>query len=191
MMMRRVVTALLSLWLVASASAATIEGVAFPERFPIDGETLVLNGVGLRTVTIFHVKIYVAGLYLPRQSHDRQQILASPGTKVIVMRFLHSGTKADVERQYRKGEQENCGNGECDPADAPDFERLIAAAPGVEPGDTFTYVITDRGFQLFFNNKLVIGLANKDLGHRILAGFIGDHPPSEELRQALLGLPAG
>ena len=161
------------------ASAATIQGVSFPEHFPINGQTLVLNGVGLRTVTIFRVKIYVAGLYLPRQSHSQQDILAMRGNKVIVvMRFIHAGSKADVERQYRKGEQENCGNGECDPADAPDFEKLIAAAPAVEPGDTFTYVITDTGLQLYFNNKLVIEIANKDLGYRILAGFIGDHPPS-------------
>jgi hypothetical protein len=190
-MLRKISPALLSIWLVAQASAATIEGVTFPEHFPIDGQTLVLNGVGLRTVTIFHVKIYVAGLYLPHQSHDQAQILASPGTKVIVMRFLHAGSKADVERQYRKGEQENCGAGECDPADAPDFERLIAAAPAVEPGDTFTYVITDSGFRLYFNNKIVIEIANKDLGYRILAGFIGAHPPSPELKQALLGQPEG
>ena len=190
-MMRRLSPALVLIWLAAQASAATIEGVSFPERFPINGQTLVLNGVGLRTVTIFHVKIYVAGLYLPRQSHSQQEILAMRGDKVIVMRFIHAGSKQDVERQYRKGEQENCGNGECDPADAPDFEKLIAAAPAVEPGDTFTYVVSDTGLQLYVNNKLVIEIGNKDLGYRILAGFIGDHPPSPELRQALLGLPAG
>jgi hypothetical protein len=190
-MLRRLTPAFVLIWLVAQASAATIEGVTFPERFPIDGQMLVLNGVGLRTVTLFHVKIYVAGLYLPRQSHDQKEILASRGTKAIVMRFIHAGTKEDVERQYRKGEQENCGDGQCDPADAPDFEKLIAAAPAVEPGDTFTYMISDSGMQLYHNNKLVIALANRDLGYRILAGFIGDHPPSPELKQALLGLPAG
>jgi hypothetical protein len=189
--MRRVIAVLLFLGLASGAGATTIEGVSFPEHFPINGQMLVLNGVGLRTVTLFHVKVYVAGLYLQRQSHSQQEILASRGTKVIVMRFIHAGSKEDVERQYRKGEQENCGAGECDPADAGDFEKLIAAAPAVAPGDTYTYVINDSGLQLYFNNKLVIELANRDLGYRILAGFIGDHPPSPELRQALLGLPAG
>jgi hypothetical protein len=185
---RTLLPALLFLCLAAQARAATLEGVVFPDSYPVEGETLVLNGVGLRTLTIFHVKIYVAGLYLLRPSHDAAQILSSPGPKVVVMEFLHAGSKADVEKEYRKGEEENCGDGECDPADRADFERLIAAAPGVQPGDTYTYIVTDSGVQLLHNNKPVIALANKDLGYRILAGFIGNHPPSPELRRELLGL---
>ena len=57
----------------------------------------------------------------------------------------------------------------------------------MEPGDTYTYVITDRGVQLYANNKLAVDVANKDLGYRILAGFIGEHPPSLELKRELLG----
>ena len=181
---------LLAICLASPVCAATVEGVVFPERYAVDGSDLVLNGAGLRTLTIFHVRIYVAGLYVAQPSHDARQILAAPGTKVVVMEFLHAGSKADVERQYRKGEEENCGHGECDPADEGDFERLIAAAPAVEPGDTFTYVISNRGVRLLHNNKLVIDLANKDLGYRILSGFIGPHPPSQELKTALLGLAA-
>jgi hypothetical protein len=190
-MRRKILPVLLSLWLVSPASAATIAGVSFPDRYPVDGQTLVLNGVGLRTLTIFHVKIYVAGLYLPEPSTDAQHILSMPGTKVIVMEFLHAGSKAEVEKEYRKGQEENCGQGECAPTDGADFERLIAAAPAVEPGDTYTYIVSDKGVKLLANNKLVIDLANKDLGYRILAGFIGNHPPSPELRTALLGQAPG
>jgi hypothetical protein len=187
-MLQRFLPVLLSIWLSAhAAAAATIEGITFPDTYPIDGRALLLNGLGLRTLTIFNIKAYVAALYVQQQSHSAQQILNAPGPKVILMEFLHAGTKADIERQYRKGEQENCGNGECDPSDAADFERLIAAAPGVEPGDTYTYVLTDRGVQLYANKKLMVDLANKDLALRILAGFIGEHPPSASLKQQLLG----
>jgi hypothetical protein len=187
-MFQRLGPALLSIWLAAHpAAAATLEGIAFPDSYPIDGHTLVLNGLGLRTLTIFNIKVYVAGLYVQHPSHSAQEILNAPGPKVILMEFLHAGTKADIERQYRKGEQENCGNGECDPSDAADFERLIAAAPAVEPGDTYTYVVTDRGVQLYANKKLMADVANKDLALRILSGFIGEHPPSASLKQQLLG----
>ncbi len=189
-MIRKILPGLLAIGLLSPAAAATVEGVVFPERYGIDGHELVLNGAGLRTLTIFHVRVYVAGLYVAEPSHDARQILAAPGPKVVVMEFLHGGSKADVERQYRRGEEENCSHGECDPTDKDDFERLIAAAPAVEPGDTFTYVVTDRGVRLLHNNQLVIDLANRDLGFRILSGFIGAHPPSQELRTALLGLPA-
>jgi long-chain acyl-CoA synthetase len=189
-MIRKLLPGLLAIGLVSHAAAATVEGVVFPDHYGVDGHELVLNGAGLRTLTIFHIHAYVAGLYLQAPSRDAQQILSAPGTKVVVMEFLHTGSKADVERQYRKGEEENCSHGECDPADKDDFERLIAAAPGVEPGDTFTYIVDDRGVRLLHNNKLVIDIANKDLGYRILSGFIGAHPPSPELRAALLGQPA-
>ena len=179
---------LLAVWLAFSASAATLDGVSLPDTYTIDGQTLALNGLGLRTLTIFRVRIYVAGLYLQRPSHDAAQILASPGPKVIRLEFIRSGTKAQVEHQYREGEAKNCGNGGCAPTDREDFERLVAAAPAVNPGDTSTYVFTDRGVRVFANDRLIGDYADVDLAKHLLAGFIGDHPPSDSLRDHLLGL---
>ena len=190
-MARKLLAALLCAALASGAFAATLNGVTLRDTYPMNGQTLVLNGIGLRTLTIFKVKIYVAGLYLAQRSHDAQQILASPGPKVLVLRFLHAGSKAEVEKEYRAGEAQNCGNGECAPTDETDFERLVAAAPAVEPGDTTTYIFTGAGVQVYANQTLIGNFANKDLAYRLLAGFIGDHPPSPELKQALLGLPAG
>jgi hypothetical protein len=189
--MRRCLLPALLLLVLATrpAPAATLEGVTLPDTWPVDGQSLVLNGIGLRTVTIFHVRAYVAGLYLVRRSQDAAQILASPDPKVIVLQFLHAGSKAQVEHSYREGEANNCGHGECDPSDAADFDRLVAVAPAVEPGDTSTYVITHRGVTVYANGRMLIAFANRDLALRLLIGFIGPHPPSQELKRQLLGLP--
>lgn len=170
------------------ATAATLAGVTLPDTYPAAGQTLVLNGIGLRSLTIFNVHVYVAGLYVARQSHDPNEILAAPGAKVILLRFVHSASKAQVEQQFRTGEQNNCGTGGCDPADAPDFERLVAAAPAVEPGDTSTYLFTPGHLRVLANDRVIGDYANKDLAFRLLAGFIGDHPPATELKNQLLGL---
>jgi Chalcone isomerase-like len=188
-MFRRLLPMLIWCWFASNAAAATLEGATLPDTYTVAGQPLVLNGIGLRTLTIFGIKIYVAGLYLPRPSHDAQQILASPGPKVIILKFIRAGSKAQVEKQYRAGEETNCGNGGCDPADQKDFERLVAAAPAVNPGDMSTYVFTDKGVQVFANDRLIGDFADRDLAYRLLAGFIGDHPPSQELRHQLLGLP--
>ncbi len=171
----------------APGGAASIAGVSLPDAYPLAGQTLALNGIGLRTLTILRVKVYVAGLYLAQKSRDPRAILASPGPKVVMMQFLHTASKADVEKQYREGEAKNCGHGECAPSDKGDFERLIAATPAAAVGDTLTYVCTGRGLRVLANNKPVIEIANPDLATRILAGFIGDHPPSDELKASLLG----
>jgi hypothetical protein len=170
-------------------SAATLSGTTLPDVYAVNGQSLVLNGIGLRTLTFLRIRAYVAGLYLPARSHDAKQILGSPGPKVLILKFIRSGSKARVQQQYRDGEAANCGNGGCDPADRADFERLVAAAPAVQAGDTSTYIFTPRHVQVFANDRLIGDFANPDLAYHLLAGFIGDHPPSQPLRRQLLGLP--
>ncbi len=181
---------LLSTFLAARAAAATLDDVTMPDTMQYGGRTLVLNGMGLRTLTVFSVRIYVAGLYLTAPSHDARQIVQSPEPKILLLHFLHSGSKEDVEREYRQGERVNCADGGCSPSDQPDFERLVAAAPPVAPGDTSTYVFADGGVDVLANGREIAKVNNPDLAKRLLSGFIGDHPPSPGLRRALLGLPA-
>lgn len=187
-MMRTLALFLACLWLPAAAQAATLSGATLPDTYVADGQTLVLNGVGLRTLTIFRVKAYIAGLYLQRPSHDAQQILASPGIKVIVLKFLHSGSKEQIEKQFREGEAKNCGEGGCAKSDEADFEKLVAAAPAVEVGDTSTYIFTPKRVRVLANNRVIADFANADLSYHLLAGFIGPRPPSEDLRDRMLGL---
>jgi len=188
MMTKKLMLILACLWFTAGASAATLGGATLPDSYLVDGQTLTLNGIGIRALTIFNVKVYVAGLYLLRASHDTQQILASPGPKVIVLKFLRSGSKAQVEKQYREGETKNCGNGGCAASNQADFERLVAVAPAVNAGDTSTYIFTARGMRVLANSRLIGDFANPDLAYHMLDGFIGANPPSPELRSSLLGL---
>lgn len=181
--------ALIACWLSSTAAAATLAGVSLPDSYTVNGQSLVLNGLGLRTLTIFSIRAYVAGLYLTRPSHDAQQILASPEPRVLVLKFLRSASKERIETQYRAGEAENCGHGGCAASDQTDFERLVAAAPAVVRGDTSTYVFSATGVRVFANDRLIGDFANSDLAYHLLAGFIGSHPPSPELRRRLLGLP--
>ena len=190
-MIPRLLSAFLLATIALNAQAATLAGVTLPDTYPVEGRTLALNGIGLRTLTVFEVKIYVAGLYLARPSHDAQAILASPEPKVVLLQFLHAGTKAEVEKQYRAGERNNCGNGGCDPADEVEFNRLVAAAPAVNPGDTSTYIFNGGHVRVYANNRLIADFVNKDLAFHLLEGFIGAHPPSADLKRQLLGLPQG
>jgi hypothetical protein len=170
-----------------SAAAASLAGASFPDTYPVEGQSLALNGLGLRTVTLLRVRVYVAGLYVARRSGDAGQIVGAPTPKVLLLQFLHSGSKREVEQHFREGETNTCGRGECDPDDRADYERMIAAAPAVSVGDTFTFVMTQRGVQFYGNKQLLASSAKPDLGRMILLGFIGPRPPSEELRSGLLG----
>ena len=181
---------LLALFLLAAAipaQAATLDGYTLPDTYPVTGQSLVLNGMGIRTLTIFQVKVYVAGLYLAQKNANPQAIMASTTPKVVLMQFLHTASKADIEKEYREGEAKNCGHGECSDAEKPDFERLIAATPGRAVGQTLTYIVTAKGLQVLADNQVVGTFNNPALANRILNGFIGANPPSADLKAHLLG----
>ena len=110
-------------------------------------------------------------------------------TQVIILRFIHAASKEPIEKQYRVGERENCAGGACDPSDRGDFEHLVAVAPGVKPGDSSTYVIDGADVRVFANDQLIDAFKNRDLGNRLVASFIGAHPPTQELRRGMLGFP--
>lgn len=187
---RALVAAVIGCWVTTNAAAATLGGETLPDTYTVDGQTLVLNGIGLRTLTFLEIRAYVAGLYLPRRSQDAVQILASPEPKVIMLKFIRGASKARIEKQYRAGEAQNCADGGCDPADEGDFEHLVAVAPAVNAGDTTAYVITGHDVRVFANDRLIDRFSNRDLAYRLVAGFIGGRPPSEKLRRQMLGLPA-
>jgi hypothetical protein len=174
--------------LIPNSRAATVSGVTFPDTYPVDGQILHLNGMGLRTVTFLSVHAYVAGLYLLQPSHDPAAIQAASGPKVMLLYFLHSASKAQVEKQYHEGEVNNCGAGQCKMSALPAFQRLVEIAPAVNVGDTTTYIISQKGVRVYANNKLLEDFPDPDLALYLLNGFIGAHPPSDSLKTALLGL---
>ena len=106
------------------------------------------------------------------------------------MKFLRDASKADVEKQDPAGEAANCGHGECAKEDEADFEKMVAAAPGVSAGDTFTYEFTRKGLRLL-NEPQAAGDYPSASGSPFLflAAFISEHAPSQELRAQLLGVP--
>ena len=175
--------------LAQGAGAAMVAGVNVADSYVLDGTTLQLNGAGVRTLTIFEVKVYVAALYVAQPSHDAHAVEAAPGSKVLVLTFLRGGSKAQVEHEYREGERINCGGGGCSPTDGPDFDRLVAMAPAVRTGDTSTYVFTSKGVRVLANNVVLGDFPNPDFAFRLLDGFLGARPPSHGLKAALLGLP--
>ena len=171
----------------ATTQAASLNGASIPDTVVVDGQTLHLNGAGLRAVPILSIGIYVAALYLPTTNHDPAAIMAMPGPKVIVLHFLHAATKAQVEAQFRKGERINCGDGQCSKSDLPDFENLVTSSPAVAVGDTSTYIYEPKRLRVLAGTRLIGDYPDGDLAEQLLRGFIGPHPPTEALKRALLG----
>ena len=73
-----------------TAHPAELDGMQLPDALQVDGKTLHLNGYGLRTYSILGIHIYVASLYLEHLSTSAEEIIRSPETKLLLVRFERS-----------------------------------------------------------------------------------------------------
>lgn len=178
-----------SLCLAPGALAATKGGITMPDTLPVEGHTLVLNGIGLRTFTFMHIRGYVAALYLPTKTTDVQTALSEPGPKVLTVHYVHNGTLAQLNKLYIDSSRSYCARHTCTDADKTDFEILLRAIQPVKPGDVSSFVMTDHGVQVLFNDRQVATVPDAAFGRVIIDSDIGTTAPSAELRDGLLGLP--
>jgi Chalcone isomerase-like len=167
--------------------AAELDGVSMPNAQLVDGERLVLNGIGLRTYSIFRVGIYVAGLYLQQRSDDPQAILRSNGMKLLQIRFLRNVTAAEARVSWRNGFENNC-RPPCH-LSAGDVRQFLAAIPDFHKGEQSRLVFTSRGVDVLTDGHLLGRIPDPHFAEVILSTFIGPVPPTPQLKRQLLGAP--
>ena len=70
----------------AQAQPVELEGQKFEPTVQVGGQTLTLNGVGLRKRAIF--KVYLNGLYVPQKSTDAATLINEKGARRASLRML-------------------------------------------------------------------------------------------------------
>jgi len=178
--------AVLAILAIPAGAAATLDGVSLPETATLGTTELRLNGIALRTYSWLRIRIYVAGLYLERPSHDAETILRSPEKKLLVVRFIHDVDAEDARKAWREGFDDNC-RAPCHLAPA-DVARFLAAVPAMRSGDRSTLAFTPAGVSITLNGQVLGTISDPMFAHAVLATFIGPHPPTERLKRGLLGL---
>ncbi len=188
MKMKKTIVSMVPVALIAlsSLAASAADAPKMPPTVDALGHTLHLNGSGLRTATIFHVKVYEAGLYLPQRSSNPQQILNSNDPRVVRLTFLRDVTSNQVKDAWNDDFKKNC-EPNCKTLQ-PIFERLVSSMPDAKSGDVFAYVFTSKGIHIVRNGKEVNHADNPELAKAILSFWLGKEPPSNELKQAMLGM---
>ena len=169
------------------SAATTVDGVTFPPSESVDGHVLHLNGVGVRTATIFRIRVYLAALYVEHPSHSANAIEASTAIKTLFLEFMRSVSKERVQNSIRQSEAAYCKVAKCPASDAQDIKQFVAKFPAVKRGDYVTYVFSPTGLRVLLNNTPLIAFSNPDFARRLLDSFIGSYATIPSLRNALLG----
>ncbi len=181
----RALILLVALASLAVAHAADLDGVSIPDTQSVGGRQLVLNGIGLRTYSVFDIHIYVAGLYLERRSDNPELILHSPETKLLDLHFLHDVDADDARVAWIDGFDKNC-RPPCY-LDPHDVQRFLAAVTPIQKGDETKLLFTPSGAVVTSNGQLTGHINDPHFAEVILATFIGPSPPTERLKRELMG----
>ena len=171
------------------AAAMTKAGVTMPDTMQVGGRTLQLNGIGLRTFTVFHVRGYAGALYLVNRTTDPETALSEPGPKALIMQFARSASKQQVHDLYMQSSNQYCAKHACTDADRASFLQLLGTVQAVRPGDRTGFIVSDAGVEVLFNDTRQAMIADPAFGRTVLDSDLGTTTPSAQLRDGLLGKP--
>ncbi|HTH78971.1 MAG TPA: chalcone isomerase family protein [Ramlibacter sp.] len=186
--------AAISLFACASfAQMQTVSGVKYDENIDLRGAKLHLNGAGVRYK--FVVKVYTAGLYLPKKAATADDVLAMPGPKKMSVTMLRDIDSNELGKLFIRGVEDNMDNKASFTKLIPGLMRmsqLFTEVKQLKAGDTFTIewvpgtgtIITVRGKQEGEPFK------EAEFYNALLRIWLGPQPADWKLKDALLGKPA-
>lgn len=183
--MRILHAAVLSLLLAAPAGAGTLAGITLPDKAEVKGQTLVLNGMGLRKK--FVIKVYVGGLYLPQKEKSAAKVLGADAPRRMVMHFIYDVSKEQMCEAWEEGLEQNTPNASAEVKKA--FTTLCSWMDGVGKGQRLilTY-LPGEGTTVEVGGKAKGTLPGKAVSDAILSTWIGPDPaPGEDFKKAVLG----
>ena len=174
---------------VGIAQGKECKGVNFTEQMQVDGNNLVLNGVGLRQATAFKVNVYVAALYVGKTSSEPNAILESTTPKELILQFVRDVSAADLSKGWNEGFEKNAK------AQSAALKERIAMLDGwmidMKSGQrlTFTYK-PGTGVQVDVNGAVKGTIKGDDFAKAFFSIWLGD-PPNPEVKSGLLGGACG
>lgn len=177
--------ALLAAGAARPAQAATLAGVTVPDKTEAGGQSLILNGLGLRTK--FFIKVYVGALYLPARERDAARVLAADAPRRMEMHFLYSVKAAQMCDAWNDGLKDNTPGAPAEVRQG--FKTLCSWMEPIPSGQTLTLTyLPGQGTVIEVNGKTKGTLPGKPTADALLACWIGPNPdPGTDFKKAVLG----
>ena len=166
----------------ADALACEVAGVTLPDTIQLGGQSLQLNGMGLREY--FFIDIYVGGMYLPTFTASDVQAIEADVPKRMVMHFIFGEvTREQMIDTFREGLENN--------PEAKSIgeraERLYAVMETSHAGDQVVLdYVPEEGLAIYLAGDLKDTIPGADFMQAVWTLFIGPVPPSKKLKKGLL-----
>ena len=156
----------------------------------VGGQTLQLNGAGVRTRAFFDV--YAAGLYVPQKSSSPAALLAQTGPRRVAMTMLRDVDAETFSEAVTNGLKANNSAPQL-AAVAAQIEMLQANLKAIgeaREGDVIHFEFTpEAGTRILVNGQQKgSAIPGAEFFTAVLRAWLGEHPADPALKQGLLGL---
>lgn len=178
-----IVFGLAVLW-AATGEARELSGVKLPDTKTVSGESLRLNGAGVRKKAFF--KVYVVGLYLEQPTRDAQVAIGSDATKHVTIVMLRHVDRGDFIKAMEKGIAKNVG-AEAMPGLRQRLDRLEKAFPDLGRGTVVSFTYQPGVGTIFRSKDRQLTIKGKDFAEALLSVWLGPNPVQGNLKSDLLG----
>ena len=184
------VIAALTFAFVAQASAMKCAGVELPDKKTVDGQELVLNGMGIREATIFSVNVYVAGLWVKEKSSDGNAIASSDSPRHLELHFVRDVAKHKIVDAYRESFNKMAGDQKKEMK--PKIEKLLGWMVAAKDGKSQIYTyIPGEGLTVKVHGQTKGTIKGADFAEAFFKIWLGPSPPNAGLKRGLLGGTCG
>ncbi|MBK8181034.1 MAG: chalcone isomerase family protein [Planctomycetes bacterium] len=174
---------MIALLLSMNAHAGSLAGVTMPDTAQLGGQTLVLNGMGLREK--YMLDIYVGGLYLPQKSSDAAAIINMDAPKRVTMTFIYDEVPKDkvVETLY-----EGIAKYPEFASLKPQLDKFAGLMEDLVKGDQMVYeYVPGQGTSVIIKGKNKGTVPGTDFMKLVFSIYIGSKPANEALKAGMLG----
>ena len=173
----------------AHADTTEVAGVKYDNTARVAGETLQLNGAGIRYKAVF--KVYTAGLYLSQKAGTPEAAFANTGPKRIHVVMLRDIDANELGKLFTRGMQDNSPRDEFSKS-IPGTIRMgeiFSAKKKLANGESFSVEYApNTGTSVLVNGK-VMGepIKEPEFFTGLLRIWLGKSPADASLKEALLG----
>lgn len=168
-----------------AAPATSCAGVSMPAKERAFGVDLVLNGIGVRTVSVFNIRAYVAALYLERRTRNASEALKPEQTKLLVMTFLRDAERSQMIETIRNGLNGQSPHiKQLAAKSLPELERLL---PDPRKGGSVVFAYSHGRLELRHDNKVRGSWNDPGLAEAMFSAWLGTVPVDAAMKEGLLG----
>jgi hypothetical protein len=183
-------TAFLAFGAAAQAQPVEMEGQKFEPTVQLGGQTLMLNGVGLRKRAFF--KVYVNGLYVPTKSKDATTLINEKGARRASLRMLRDVGADSFVSAFIDGLHNNLSDAQMATL-KPQIDSFVGTLKSIgeaKKGDIINFDYTPDGGTRITVNGQPKGepIPGHDFYAAVIRVWLGDKPVDEDLKKGMLGV---